>query len=222
VLATLTTLTLVLPNFTSTTAGPTLSGSQLVFAGVVSLVLYGVFVFVQTVRHRDYFLPEGDGSTGEHAQRPSLFATVASLVLLLVSLVAVVGLAKILAPVIETAVDGAGMPNAVVGIAIAMMVLLPETMAAVRAARRNLMQISFNLALGSALATIGLTIPAVAVTAIALDLPLDLGLPAKEMTLLALTLLLTSMTLAGGRATVLQGSVHLVLFAVFLFLSMVP
>jgi len=100
--------------------------------------------------------------------------------------------------------------------------LLPETMAAVRAARRNLMQISFNLALGSALATIGLTIPAVAVTAIALDLPLDLGLPAKEMTLLALTLLLTSMTLAGGRATVLQGSVHLVLFAVFLFLSMVP
>lgn len=222
VLATLTTLTLVLPNFTSTTAGPTLSGSQLVFAGVVSLVLYGVFVFVQTVRHRDYFLPEGDGSTDEHAQRPSLFATVASLVLLLVSLVAVVGLAKILAPVIETAVDGAGMPNAVVGIAIAMMVLLPETMAAVRAARRNLMQISFNLALGSALATIGLTIPAVAVTAIALNLPLDLGLPAKEMTLLALTLLLTSMTLAGGRATVLQGSVHLVLFAVFLFLSMVP
>lgn len=222
VLATLTTLTLVLPNFTSTTAGPTLSGSQLVFTGVVSLVLYSVFVFVQTVRHRDYFLPEGDGSAGEHAQRPSLFAALASLVLLLVSLVAVVGLAKILAPVIETAVDGAGMPNAVVGIAIAMMVLLPETMAAVRAARRNLMQISFNLALGSALATIGLTIPAVAVTAIALDLPLDLGLPAKEMTLLALTLLLTSMTLAGGRATVLQGSVHLVLFAVFLFLSMVP
>ena len=142
--------------------------------------------------------------------------------MLLISLVAVVGLAKVLSPGIERAVASAGMPQGVVGIAIALMVLLPETWAAVRAALRNRMQISFNLALGSALATIGLTIPAVAVTSIALGLPLTLGLPPKEVALLALSLLLSSMTLSGGRATVFQGAVHLVVFAVFLFLAMIP
>ena len=222
VLTTLTTLTLVLPTFTTSTPGPTFSSAQLVFAGVVSLVLYAVFVFVQTGRHRDFFLPEGAESEDAHAVPPAAFVAWLSFALLLVSLVAVVGLAKVLAPSIERAVAAAGMPQGVVGIAIALMVLLPETWAAVRAAARNRMQISFNLSLGSALATIGLTIPAVAVTAIALGLPLSLGLPAKEVALLALTLLLTSMTLTGGRATVLQGAVHLVVFAVFLFLAMVP
>jgi Ca2+:H+ antiporter len=141
---------------------------------------------------------------------------------LLPSLIAVVGLAKVLSPTIERVVEQAGMPQGVVGIAIALMVLLPETWAAVRAALRNHMQISFNLALGSALATIGLTIPAVAVTSITLKFPLALGLPPKEVAMLALSLLLSSMTLAAGRATVLQGAVHLVMFAVFLFLAMVP
>jgi Ca2+:H+ antiporter len=222
VLATLTTLTLVLPALTTSTAGPTFSRGQLVFAGVVSLVLYAVFVLVQTGRHRDFFLPAGVESEEAHAPPPPAFAAWSSLGLLLLSLVAVVGLAKVLSPSIERAVASAGMPQAVVGVAIALVVLLPETGAAVRAAARNRMQISFNLALGSALATIGLTIPAVAVTSIAMGLPLDLGLPAKEIALLALSLLLTSMTLGGGRATVLQGAVHLVLFAVFLFLAMVP
>ncbi len=222
VLATLTTLTLVLPTLTTTTTGPTFSASQLVFAGVVSLVLYGVFIFVQTGRHRDFFLPAGGEPEEAHAAPPATAVALLSLVLLLVSLVAVVGLAKVLAPGIEKAVAAAGMPQAVVGVAIALLVLLPETWAAVRAAARNRMQISFNLALGSALATIGLTIPAVAATSIAFGLPLVLGLPPKEITLLALTLLLSSMTLAGGRATVLQGAVHLVVFVVFLFLAMVP
>jgi len=222
VLATLTTLTLVLPTLTTSTAGPTFSRGQLAFAGVVSLVLYGVFIFVQTGRHRAFFLAEGVEPEGAHAVPPAVFVAWLSLGLLLLSLVAVVGLAKMLAPSIETAVAAAGMPQGVVGVAIALMVLMPETWAAVRAAARNRMQISFNLALGSALATIGLTIPAVAVTSIALGLRLDLGLPAKEVALLALSLLLSSMTLAEGRATVLQGAVHLVLFAVFLFLAMVP
>ena len=222
VLATLTTLTLVLPTFTSSTPGPTFSSTQLIFAGIVSLLLYAVFVFVQTVRHRDYFLPEESDADDLHAAPPTTGVALASLGLLFISLVAVVGLAKVLAPSIEVAVDNAGMPHAVVGIAIALMVLLPETWAALRAAMRNRMQISLNLALGSALATIGLTIPAVAVTAIVLSLPLDLGLPAKEIAMLALSLFLTSMTLAGGRATVLQGAVHLVLFAVYIFLAMVP
>ncbi len=222
VLTTLATLTLVVPDFTSTTPGPTLSASQLTFVGVVSLVLYGVFVLIQTVRHRDYFLPVGSRDEDEHATPPTTAAALASLALLLVSLVAVVGLAKVLAPLIESAVESAGMPQAVVGICIAMMVLLPETLSAVRAARNNRMQTSFNLALGSALATIGLTIPVVAVTSIVMGLPLILGLPPTELTLLALTLLLTSMTLVGGRATVLQGAVHLVVFATYLFLAITP
>jgi Ca2+:H+ antiporter len=222
VLATLVTLTLVVPNFTSATAGPTLSVSQLTFVGIVSLVLYAVFVLVQTVRHRDYFLVVGSEDEEDHAPPPSTLAALASLGLLLVSLVAVVGLAKVLAPTIESGVRAAGMPQAVVGICIALMVLMPETLSAVRAARNNRMQTSFNLALGSALATIGLTIPVVAVTSIVMGLPLLLGLPPTDITLLALTLLLTSMTLVGGRATVLQGAVHLVVFAAYLFLAMAP
>jgi Ca2+:H+ antiporter len=222
VLATLTVLTLVVPSFTSSTPGPTLSPAQLVFVGVVSTVLYAIFVFVQTVRHRDYFLPVDVGSEDSHVAPPSAAAAWLSFFLLLVSLVAVVGLAKALAPGIEAAIDRASVPRAVVGIAISLMVLLPETWAAARAALRNRMQTSFNLALGSALATIGLTIPAVAVTSIAMGLSLELGLPSKEIALLALTLLISTMTLSRGHATVLQGAVHLVVFAVFLFLAIVP
>lgn len=222
VLATLTALTLILPTLTTSTAGPTFTSAQLIFAGIVSLVLYGVFIFVQTARHRDFFLPEGGESEDAHAAPPLAAVAWLSMALLLLSLVAVVGLAKVLAPGIESLVKGAGLPQGVVGIAIALMVLMPETWAALRAALRNRMQISFNLALGSALATIGLTIPAVAVTSIALRLPLALGLPPKEVALLALSLFLSAMTLAGGRATVLQGAVHLVMFVVFLFLAMVP
>jgi Ca2+:H+ antiporter len=222
VLSTLATLTLVLPTFTSSTPGPTLSSSQLVFVGVVSLTLYSVFVFVQTVRHREYFLPVEVEGEDQHPQQPTIATALMSLMLLFLCLVAVVGLAKTLAPGIEAVLESASVPHAVVGIAIALMVLLPETWAAARAAMRNRMQTSFNLALGSALATIGLTIPAVAVTALALGLSLELGLPDKEIALLALTLLISTMTLSRGRATVLQGAVHLVLFAVFLFLAIVP
>ncbi|MEO7761534.1 MAG: ionic transporter y4hA [Casimicrobiaceae bacterium] len=222
VLATLATLTMVLPSFTSTTPGPTFSRAQLIFAGAVSLTLYCIFVFVQTVRHREYFLPVEVESDIPHGAPASTATALASVALLVVSLVAVVGLAKMLAPIIESTVIAAAVPHAVVGIAIAMMVLLPETWAAVRAAMRNQMQTSFNLALGSALATIGLTIPAVAITSLALGLTLHLGLPQKEIALLALTLLISTMTLARGQATVLQGSVHIVLFAVYLFLAVVP
>lgn len=221
VLIALTTLTLVLPGLTLTTPGPAFSTSQLAFAGVMSLVLYCVFLFVQTVRHRDYFLPVASGED-EHAPPPSGRRAMVSLVLLLVALVLVVGLAKFLSPGIETGVAAASAPQSVVGVAIAVLVLLPETVAAVRAAARNRMQTSLNLALGSALATIGLTIPAVAVVAISTRTPLALGLPPKETALLAITLLISTVTFAGGRATVLQGAVHLVLFAVFIFLSVIP
>jgi Ca2+:H+ antiporter len=222
VLAPLTVLTLVLPTFTTTTIGPTYSPAQLAFAGVSSLVLYGAFVFVQTVRHRDDFLPVEAEAEGEHALPPTVSVALTSLTLLLVSLVAVVGLAKKLAPSIEAGVQAVAAPPAAVGIVIAMLVLLPETWAALRAAMRNRMQTSLNLALGSALATIGLTIPAVAALSVALELPLELGLPATETVLLALTLLVAAITLASGRATVLHGEVHLILFGAFLFLAVVP
>jgi Ca2+:H+ antiporter len=216
-------LTLVLPNYTLTTPGPTFSASQLVFAGVISLVLYGAFVFVQTVRHRDYFLPLAQVDDHDaHAEPPGKAAAAASMALLVVCLVAVVGLAKALSPAIRSGVAAMNAPPAVVGVAIALLVLLPETWAAVRAARSNRMQTSINLALGSALATIGLTIPTVAAVSIWLGLPLVLGLPPKETVLLALTLLVSGMSLSSGRSTVLQGAVQLALFAVFLFLAVVP
>ena len=220
VLAALTVLSLVLPNHTTTLPGPIFSTAQLVFAGVVSLVLYGTFVFVQTVRHRDYFLPESGEE--EHAGPPSAAAALASLALLLAALVAVVALAKLLSPSVEAGVARMGAPDAVVGVVIAKLVLLPEGLAAVRAARANRLQTSLNLALGSALATIGLTIPAVAAISIAFAQPLALGLEAKETVLLGLTLLVSVITLGTGRTTVLQGMVHLVIFAAFLFFAVVP
>jgi len=222
VLAALATLTLVLPSFTTTTPGPTLTPAQLGFAAVASLALYGVFVFVQTVRHRDYFLPLGGADPESHAPPPAARVTWTSVALLLVCLVGVVGLAKTLAPAIEQAVLDAGAPQAVVGVVIALLVLLPETVAAARAAARNRLQTSLNLGLGSALATIGLTVPAVALASNFLPHPLELGLPPKEIALLALTLLVAGLTLTAGRATVLQGAVHLMLFAVYLFLAAVP
>ena len=215
-------LTLVLPSFTTTTRGPTYSSLQLEFIGALSLALYGAFVFVQTVRHRDYFLPEGSSREEDHATPPTSRVAVFSLLLLLLCLVAVVGLAKVLAPGIELAVDQMGAPAALVGVVIAMLVLMPETWAAVRAAASNRMQNSLNLALGSALATIGLTVPAVAALAVLMGMPLELGLPPKETVLLATTLLLSVVTLATGRATVLHGAVHLVMFGAFLFLAAVP
>lgn len=222
VLAALTTLTLILPNVTSTALGPRLSTSQLVFEGAVSLVLYCSFVFVQTVRHRDYFLPAETDDEEVHAPLPSNATTLVSVVLLLAALVAVVGLAKSLTPALEVGVARLDVPKAVVGIVIAALVLLPEGLAALRAARANRLQTSLNLALGSALASIGLTIPVVAVVSIVLGIPLELGLGGKDQVLLALTLLVGVITLGTGRTTVLQGIVHLVIFAVFLFFAVVP
>jgi Ca2+:H+ antiporter len=222
VLAMLTGLTLVIPNYAASELGPLYSNAQLVFAGVVSLVLYGGFVFVQTVRHRDYFLPVQTDAEEAHAPPPSDRATVLSVGLLLISLIAIVGLAKSLTPAVEAGVDYLSVPKAVIGVVIAALVLLPEGLAAVNAAMGNRLQTSLNLALGSALATIGLTIPAVVTVSIVLQQPLVLGLDAKDQVLLALTLFLTAITLVSGRTTVLPGIVHLVMFAVFLFFAVMP
>lgn len=223
-LAAMSVITLILPNTTTTTAGPVYSSSQLVMIAIASLALYAAFVLVQTVRHRDYFLPEGQAAHDEaaHAAPPSTRVAAISAGLLIICLGAVVLLAKALSPTIEAAVTGAGAPKAVVGIIIAAIVLLPESLAALKAARVNRLQTSLNLALGSALASIGLTIPAVALVSLATGWTLVLGLDAKGMVLLALSLLVATLSLGTGRTTVLQGAVHLVIFAVYLFTTIVP
>src|SRR3954468_18765574 len=221
--ATVATLSLVLPTFTTSRPGPEFSPSQLAFAAVASLVLYGGFVLTQTVRHRDFFLPVPtpgtDDAAEEHAAPPTGRAAVISLFLLLVALVSVIGLAKVESPAIEDGVAAVGFPQSFVGVVIALLVLLPETIAASRAARRNRLQISMNLALGSALASIGLTIPVIAIATIWLDGPLLLGLGSTQLVLLALTVVVGALTVVPGRATRLQGLVHLVLLAAFLFLA---
>ncbi|MFD7709459.1 calcium:proton antiporter [Streptomyces sp. NPDC059786] len=224
--ATLATLSLVLPTFTTSKTGREFSTAQLTFAAISSLVLYGLFVATQTVRHRDYFLPitrQGEViDVDDHADAPSGRTAAVSLGLLGLALVGVVGLAKGVSPTIESGVQAAGMPQAVVGVVIALLVLLPETIAALRSARRDRVQTSLNLALGSAMASIGLTIPAVALASVWLSGPLVLGLDSLHMVLLALTVVVSSLTVVPGRATLLQGGVHLVLFAAYLELAVNP
>ncbi|WP_446666021.1 calcium:proton antiporter [Flexivirga sp. B27] len=263
---TLATLTLVLPNFTTSVPGPEFSGSQLTFAAVASLAVYGLFVVTQTVRHRDFFLPvrredyrplarngaggvtpgrmsealaaHGAGesvnaladlddpstqeSEGDHAPPPSTRAALQSLVLLLVSLIAVVGLAKVESKPLEDGIASIGLPQSFVGVIIALLVLAPETLAAVNAARRDRIQISMNLGYGSAMASIGLTIPVLAVASIWLPTDLHLGLETVQIVLLAVTAIIGVLTVMPGRATRLQGGIHLVLLAAFVFLAANP
>jgi Ca2+:H+ antiporter len=222
--ATLATLCLVVPTFTTSVPGPEFSSSQLAFAAVASLALYGLFVVVQTVRHRDYFLPVGAAADDPevHAPPPTNRATLAAVGLLLASLIAVVGLAKTASGTIEDAVESIDAPHSAVGVVIALIVLLPETLAAYRNARHDRMQTSFNLALGSSMASIGLTIPAIAVASIWLDGPLVLGLDSMQTALLAITVVVTALTVLPGRATLQEAGVHLVLFAAFVFLAFNP
>ncbi|MBP1203582.1 Ca2+:H+ antiporter [Duganella sp. 1411] len=221
-LAAISVLTMVLPNYTTTTPGPFYSGSQLIFIAVVSLVLYGTFVFVQTVRHRDYFLPADGGGEDAHAPVPPAKLAWMSGALLLVCLGGVVLLAKSLSPALEAAVLRMGAPKALVGIIIAAVVLLPEGIAAYQAARANRLQTSLNLALGSALASIGLTIPAVAIVSILNGWTLTLGIDVKSTVLLLLSIIVTSLSLGSGRTTIMQGTVLLMIFAVYLFVTVVP
>lgn len=224
---------LVLPGFTVTQQGLQYTAAQLAFAAVASLVLYLAFVFTQTVRHRDFFVPVSpdrlgralgvpDEDADDHADPPSVRETWLSAGLLMVSLVAVVGLAKVLAPTIEKLVGELNLPYTMVGVAIAFLVLAPESIAAVSNANRNRVQISLNLAYGSAMASIGLTIPVIAVAMIWLPGPLTLGLEPTQIVLLTLSVIVSVLTLAQGRALLLQGVVHLVLLATFVFLSAAP
>ena len=222
VIATLATLALILPNYTMAVAGPVYSATQLLFVAVVSLALYGLFLFVQTKRHREDFHDVERKESDPHATTPTSSMLALSWILLLLGLVCVILLAESLTPSIESAVLSVGLPGAFVGVVIALIVLMPEGLSALRAAKINNLQTSLNLALGSALASIGMTIPTVALVSLLIGLPITLGLEAEHIVLLVLSLFISTLTMANGRTTVLQGGLHLVIFAAFLAIAAVP
>lgn len=220
-------LTLVLPRFTTETPGPTFSNAQLIFAAVACLSLYAFFVFFQAVSRPEDFQPLGlPEAASDHAdllvERPTRRQALRSLLLLLACLVAVVGIAEGLSTPLEELFTRAGAPQSAIGLVIALLVLLPESLTALRAARRDQLQTSINLSLGSAIASIGLTIPTVAIISVALDRQLILGLSPAALVLFAITGLLSAITLTSGEVTLLQGAIHLVLFATFAFLAFNP
>ena len=220
-LAVLATITLILPNYTLTSPGPVYSAGQLGFVSIVTLILYGVFLYTQTIRHRDYFIGKSAGLAADNGFTSNRMLGL-NILLLVLSLLAVVLLAKKFSLVVDFATEQIGAPQALAGVLVALLILLPESVAAVAAARKNDLQKSINLALGSSLATIGLTIPAVALAAYVLDKQLVLGIDAQGMVLLVLTFVLSMLTFGTGRTNILFGLVHLVVFAVFVFLVFVP
>jgi Ca2+:H+ antiporter len=221
VISALSVLTLILPNYAVTVPGPYFSTGQLLFVSGITVALYAAFLFIQTSRHTEYFRSKDDGVPGVHVY-PSNRAVAVSALLLLAALGGVILLSKKFAAILEIGLNHAGAPQAVAGVVIALVVLAPESISAVRAARRDLLQRSLNLALGCSLATIGLTIPAVAITNIVIAKPIELGLSGRDSLLLALTLFLSTLTFASGRTNILAGLIHLVVFATFLFLVFVP
>ena len=222
VLGTLAVIALILPNFTTSTEGPTYSTAQLAAAALVSIMLYGAFMFVQTVRHRDYFLAATDDSDAEDYDPPTRQQAGVSLAFLLLSLAGVVLLAKMLAPALDDLIDLAGLPQSFTGVVIAALVLAPESIAAVRASLANRPQTAINLALGSALASIALTIPIITLLGAFDNVQLALGVPPAKIVLLSLALFVSAITLLPGRTTVLQGYVHLGLFIMFIVIAAVP
>ena len=225
-LASLSVLSLVLPSFTTSTPGPTFNDTQLVFAAVTSLVIYLTFVLMQTVRHRDFFLPPPRANApkiaNSHFKSPTSTQAIYSIVGLVASLVAVVGLAKVTSPLIQGTVNTFGLPQMVVALSIALIVLLPESISALKAAAYGRTQTSINLALGSALASIGMTIPAIAAISIVFGYQVNLGLGPTEIALLFLALFVSALTLLPGKASLLQGAVHLSIFAAFVLVVFTP
>jgi Ca2+:H+ antiporter len=217
-------LTLVLPNYTTSTPGPVYSTAQLVFASVASLALYGCLLFAQTKTHKDYFETPGAADEAPHGGHavPTLGMAWVSFACLMLSLVSVIGLAKTLSPAIEAGIDAVGAPRATVGIVIALLVLAPETFSALSAARHNRLQTSLNLALGSGAASIALTIPVVGAYAIVTGRALILGLDSKNIVFLVLTFVTSGLTLGRGSSTALQGLTHLVLLCAFIAFAFFP
>lgn len=214
---------LILPNYTTSVKQPEYNSTQLIFIALVCFILYITFIMIQSIRHRAYFLsPKAKENEVILPEKPTIKVTLISTLFLFLCLGIVVLLAKSLAPDIEKTVLKIGAPKAVVGVIIAGVVLLPEGYAAYRAAKKNQLQTSLNLALGSALASIGLTIPAVAIVSIATGVRITLGIDLKAMTLLLLAQFIIILSLATGRTNILQGIVLLMIFFVYLFMTVFP
>ncbi len=223
VLFALSVLTLVLPNYTHSSPGPTLTPMQLVFVSVVTLMLYAVFLYIQTIRHTDYFTEVDAGPSGAGALQPKGGSAVRTASLLLIaSLLAVVLLSKTFAASVQSGLTYVGAPHALSGFIVALLILLPESITALRASQMNELQRSINLALGSSLATIGLTVPAVAAITLYLGRDIVLGLNNEFTVLLFLTLLVSTLTFGTGRTNILYGFVHLIIFATYVFLIFEP
>ncbi len=223
VLFALSVLTLVLPSYTHSSPGPTLTALQLVYVSVVTLLLYAVFLYIQTVRHTDYFTEAGAGpSEGGFLHLSGNRTLWKAAVLLVASLLAVVLLSKTFAAFIQSGLAYAGAPAALSGFLVALLILLPESITAFRASQMNELQRSINLALGSSLATIGLTVPAVAAITLYLGRDITLGLNYELMVLLFLTFLVSTLTFGTGRTNILYGFVHLIIFATYVFLIFEP
>lgn len=216
--------TMILPTFTKSVSGPYYSSSQMLFAAVACLIIYAAFILAQTVRHREYFLTKekATDTDPDDEQEISNRSLITSIVFLLISLTIVVLLAKTLSPTIEEIIIGYNLPKTLVGVVIAMIILLPEGIAAIIAARNNRLQTSLNLALGSALASIGLTIPAVSVVCHFYDIQIVLGLDYPSIILLMLSVLTVMLSLNSGRTNVVYGTVLLVNLMAFVYLIVYP
>lgn len=226
VLAVLSVLTFVLPSYTTSASGASYTEGQLIFVSICSVILYVALIFAQTKTHKDYFVAQSSAVKNESTETlegvPSILRMWMSFVTLILSLVAVVGLAKILSPSIEAGINYIGAPKALVGIVIALLVLAPETFAALKAARTNQLQTSLNLALGSGAASIALTIPVVSLYSIFTGSGLTLGLDAKGNVLLLTTFIVGGLTVGIGKSTALHGIVHLVILACYIALALMP
>ena len=222
VLSTLAVLGLVLPNFTQAVPGPVYAPAQLIFVASMSLMLYLLFLFVQMYSHRSEFMELNDDKATAHGPAAAGPALLLSALALPVALLAVVLAAEMLAEPMSEGIEAAGLPEAIVGVVIALIVLLPEGIASIRAATANRLQTSLNLALGSALASLCLTIPVVSLLSLALGRHLVLGLEAEHIVLLVLTLFVSTLSLVMGRTTMMQGGIHLVIFGAFITISALP
>jgi Ca2+:H+ antiporter len=215
-------LGLVLPNFTTSMSGPRFSTEQEVFLAVTSIGLYAIFLLIQTMRHSEYFMDtRGAGHTSEH-DAGAMHSISYHAVMLILYLVVVIVLAEKFAIPLDNSIERFGMPQAFGGAIVAGLVLAPEALSAINAARKNQLQRSVNILHGSVLASIGLTIPAVLTIGMISKRTVTLGIEGGNLPLLLLTLAVSVVTFTSGKTSVLQGCIHLLLFAVFLLLIFSP
>ena len=203
---------LVMPNFTLTTAGPTFSNNQAIVLSVLCVGIYLVFLSIQTMRHREFFAHPSDAGSEEGNSEAGLWG---HLFLLVISLIPVVVLSEELAHILDFGVNTLHLPHALAGVVVAGLILAPEGLSSINAARKNQIQRSVNILLGSVLATISLTIPAVLVIGVLNGRKVILGLDPHETVMLAIALAISLMTFGRGKTNLLQGAVHLLVFIVW-------